>query len=126
MDDRRFDQIARSMADVRSRRAFVKTLAGGALAGLAAVVGVGGASAKQPPQECRDNGQTCNAKKPCCDGLNCCKGHCQAEPCKACKAGQEVCDGKCTDVKHDKFNCGDCGVVCSAGHICKNGECACP
>jgi hypothetical protein len=96
------------------------------LAGVAAVVATGVTSAVQPPQECRDKGQTCNAKKPCCDGLNCCKGHCQEAPCKPCKAGQEVCDGKCTNVKNDEFNCGDCGVVCPAGHVCKNGQCACP
>jgi hypothetical protein len=126
MDDCRFDQIARSMAGIRSRRAFAKALAGGAFAGLAAVVGAGGASAKQPPQECRNKGETCNAVKACCEGLNCCKGHCQEAPCKPCANGQKICEGKCTHVKNDKWNCGECGNICPAGRVCKNGECGCP
>jgi hypothetical protein len=126
MDDCRFDQITRSMAEIRSRRAFVRALAGGALAGLAAVVGVGSAGAKQPPQECRNEGETCNAVKTCCENMHCCKGHCQEAPCNACPAGQKVCEGKCTHVKIDESNCGDCGIVCPAGYLCENGHCVCP
>lgn len=126
MDDIRFDQIARSVAGSRSRRGFLKALAGGVAAGLVAAVGARDASAKPPEQECRNKGQTCSAVMTCCDDLHCCKGHCQEEPCKPCKAGQKVCDGKCTSVKSDENNCGECGNVCSPGQTCSGGHCKCP
>jgi len=39
----------------------------------------------------------------------------------------DLCSGQCTDVQIDRFNCGQCGNVCSAGFECVEGACTeCP
>jgi hypothetical protein len=40
-----------------------------------------------------------------------------------CRAEDELCEGVCTPVRFDPENCGACGVVCSEGELCSNGEC---
>jgi hypothetical protein len=40
-----------------------------------------------------------------------------------CPAGLVECDGTCTTLITDPFNCGGCGVVCGAGQVCEIGFC---
>lgn len=86
MDDRRFDSLARALAGQAPRRGVLRTLAGGAVAGvLAAARGGFGASAHHgvlgPGDPCRDSSQCVGADAPlvCADNgydydgpLNCC------------------------------------------------------
>ncbi len=36
---------------------------------------------------------------------------------------KDCCEGICTDLANDQFNCGQCGHACPAERACKNGEC---
>ena len=42
-----------------------------------------------------------------------------------CPAGGLSCGGTCVDPKTDESNCGACGVACSGGHSCQDGQCLC-
>ncbi|MDX2055586.1 MAG: MXAN_6577-like cysteine-rich protein [Polyangiaceae bacterium] len=44
----------------------------------------------------------------------------------ACDAGQQLCSGRCVDVKSDEANCGVCGKVCSGELACLGGQCSAP
>jgi hypothetical protein len=40
-----------------------------------------------------------------------------------CVAGTTLCNGQCTTLGADFYNCGACGRVCGFGHICSVGNC---
>jgi hypothetical protein len=40
--------------------------------------------------------------------------------------GQKCCSNQCVDSLHDPMNCGNCGVICTGGKQCVNGQCVCP
>ena len=42
---------------------------------------------------------------------------------QTCSAGLTLCGGVCVDLTADAGNCGQCGVVCSAGQVCSAGAC---
>lgn len=42
----------------------------------------------------------------------------------SCDEGETDCDGVCVDTSTDPNNCGECGVQCSEGQVCSDGECA--
>ena len=73
MDPNRFEDIAKAWAVGTDRRAALKRLAGGLLAGLAAVSGGGvlrGDRARAQPG-CRQEGHPCEGNQVCCPGLVC-------------------------------------------------------
>lgn len=80
MDAERFDRLARSMADVRSRRGLIGGGIGAALLG------------SQPALACKKVGRTCDKNKDCCDGATCKGG--KKEKCR-CKSGFITCSKAC-------------------------------
>jgi hypothetical protein len=109
MDGRRFDEIAKSLASQTSRRAVVRTVAAGFVAGLSGVLG--------RPRAARGAvsallGEACTTGKDCSglSGVICCGAN-LANGTK----------GKCVDVETDPNNCGNCGVTCEPGKICTKG-----
>jgi hypothetical protein len=150
MDGKRFDAIARLMAETKSRRRILRVTAGGILGGIAGGLGLSSAQARPGNTQCSDDhcGQR---KEPCCDGLECCHGRClppahflqDPHNCGACGAvcpkgaictkgaclcakGLSLCDGRC---RHDNYfsnsqnNCSTCGNVCPVGTTCHKGAC---
>lgn len=101
MDDRRFDELTRRLAQGVSRRAAVKV-------GVAALLAGFGLRGHTAAQQCPP-GQTANRKGDC-----------------SCPAGTDACPNGCFDRKRDANNCGDCGNVCRPGEVCRKGECRCP
>ena len=46
---------------------------------------------------------------------------------RTCPSGRKDCNGTCINVMgSDADNCGDCGVECMDGRVCKLGKCDCP
>lgn len=43
-----------------------------------------------------------------------------------CPSGQNLCSGKCTDLRADSDNCGKCEWDCPKGQICQSGQCLPP
>jgi hypothetical protein len=45
-----------------------------------------------------------------------------------CADGRVECDGTCSNLENDQFNCGACGIRCASGQSCTGGRCstACP
>lgn len=41
----------------------------------------------------------------------------------ACPVGEVRCQGRCSDLQHDRAHCGGCEQPCPAGVICRNGSC---
>lgn len=119
MDPQRFDGLARSLANVASRRRALGLLAAG---GLAALGGVAGADAKSTKK-----------KKKCKHGHKLCSGvcvnvrndpkHCGScnhacAPNETCKAGSCVCVPQCTGKTCGPDGCsGSCGTC--AGPVCQ-------
>jgi hypothetical protein len=143
MDDRRFDELTRTLAGVSSRRSVLKALSGGALAAAGTLIGVNRAGACRPVTSiCRKNGDCCSN--------NCGPRDITGRQRCACPSGQTLCDGACkgaADFASDVQNCGSCDnvcgadpcfsatctdgvcgqtpVVCGANATCSGGACAC-
>jgi hypothetical protein len=100
MDDRRFDELVRSLSREASRRGVVRAAAGMITGGVLA-------SAKKVSAadrlHCKADGGKCSQADQCCGG--------------AC------CDGVCTTIFRDSDNCGTCGHVCADDEICAGGHC---
>lgn len=43
-----------------------------------------------------------------------------------CTGNTERCDGTCTHLDSDRYNCGMCGWRCSSGQSCTGGLCVAP
>lgn len=102
MDDRRFDELTRTLsAGPTGRRRVVKGLVGGAVATVLGRFGLGSADAQDveasAARRCRSNRQ--------------------------CRDTQRCCNGRCINVLNDERACGDCGVRCGANETCVNGAC---
>lgn len=93
MERDRFDALTRTIARGSTRRGTIKTLAGGAAGGLAALLGAGADAAPK-------------AKADCCPS-----------------AHPVLCGLTCTDTKGDPANCGGCGIACPSGVTCLGGVC---
>ena len=98
MDHQGFDDLTRAIARGTSRRQTIKTLAGGAVGGLAALLG-GGVQAKN------DKADKTN-KTACCPGSH-----------------PTLCGLTCTDTQTDRTNCGGCGTACASHQTCVRGAC---
>ncbi len=94
MDGSRFDDVARAFSPPSSRRSFLKTLSGGALAALLARAGLEDAAAA-----CVHLGRRCGNGKKCCAGTKCKGRRC------TCPTGQKACRGAC--VAKDSCCAGD-------------------
>ncbi len=118
MDAARFDRLARSLTDRRSRRGALAAVVGGALG----VAGLAETDAKKscPPCKKRKKGK-CKKKLP--DGTPCGNGVCRAGTCAACAAGQRVCGSACVDLTTNSAHCGSCGKACGATQLCDRGTC---
>ena len=136
MDDRRFDQMTRSLVGATNRRDFLRRLLGIAGAGgIAVTLSARGADAARRgysgpslpptlPGPCRDLGTFCVANAQCCDGF-CVPNIGAGGTCGICDA--TICgDFSCVDLKWDPQNCGSCGHQCSSGQTCNEGVCQAP
>jgi hypothetical protein len=71
MDQERFDDITKALANGSDRRSVMKRLAGGMLGGVAALSIVGAdAKRKKNRNKCAKEGASCTTKS-CCSGLTC-------------------------------------------------------
>jgi hypothetical protein len=59
------------------------------------------------------------AGQECGPGATCSGGTC------ACPTPQALCDGQCSDLTTDTYNCGRCSNYCYGGQICSAGACSC-
>jgi hypothetical protein len=140
MEQERFDQLARGLAAGRSRRGMVRQLAGAALGGALAAVGVGAAAAKPPRSRNRHGSHHPSAADatdhtpphpgtpPTTDQA---QRHKQKHPCPAgqtrCTVGKKK-HGKatkaCVDLQTDSQHCGSCATKCAADETCQAGQCS--
>lgn len=119
MDGQRFDALTRNLATTSRRRA-LGLLAGGALGGILAKVGLADAAAQETEaarrrrrddrddrDDRRDNGNVgdrCGSNDDCVRDLECCSG-------------------RCINTKTDERACGGCGKACGRNETCFNGGC---
>lgn len=137
MDGTRFDDLARELASGVTRRRFLRSLAGGAVAMMAGARVVADTSATCTPPGPRN---FCNADSDCCAGAICRFGACRcgagfkqcgsrcvsiSTQCGVCPTGYQHCDGQCRNVQSDRYNCGSCHHACPANQTCSGGHC-CP
>jgi hypothetical protein len=108
MDGRRFDEIAKSLASQTTRRAVVRTVVAGVVAGLSGVLGRSREARGAVPALL---GEACTTGKDC-SGL---------PFVVCCGASATGTKGKCVDIETDPNNCGRCGEVCEAGKVCTKG-----
>jgi hypothetical protein len=130
MDARRFDALARSLSDLRSRRGLARLLGGLTLAGPLAAYGLSEAGGKgkkrkkKHKKKCKPNQQKCG--KTCIPATSCCTdaqcgvgGFCANETC-TCFSGFRPCNGTCITEEQCCAN-SDCGE----GAVCREGVCRC-
>jgi len=112
MDERRFDDLARTLGANNSRRTVLKGLLAGAAGGVLGLLGGGGAlAAKGGNDDGHDNGH----------------GHGNPKKSDCCPdSAPRLCDNHCVDFQSDAHNCGGCGNACPTGSTCQNGACMCP
>jgi hypothetical protein len=73
---------------------------------------------------CGTCGRKCQTGQ-ACDNGNCVSGPTCQDPMKVCfdpAANKQY----CTDLNHDRYNCGKCGTRCEDGLYCKLGQCVTP
>ena len=71
-------------------------------------------------RNCPADSSTCQSA--CAAGLTLSRQKCDAQV-GPCQVGMICCNGACTNVSDDPYNCGQCGVSCASGQICRNGAC---
>ena len=63
----------------------------------------------------------------CTTGQSCMDGNCQepdgGDGKETCKDELHRCGGECTDMTKDVNNCGECGITCTTGQSCMDGNC---
>jgi hypothetical protein len=121
MHANRFDWLTTVFFRDGSRRAFVRLLAGGGLAGglLLTRSEEGAAACKDPGEPCRKNKNCCN--KQCINGI--CKCLESTDP---CSSNKECCGSLCAHVRHKypgKVCCRGILQTCKEGDVCCRGEC---
>lgn len=131
MDNRRFDQMTRSIASATNRRAFIRRLLGmaGVAAGVAAVQvreteaarrGFSGPSFLRP-DTCRPEGASCAANAECCTSF--CSAYGTCATCDYTICGDFV----CVNLQFNPYHCGSCGNECVGfGETCLGAVCIPP
>jgi len=123
MDGNRFDELTRGLADGRTRRAVLKAMAGGVVAGIASVFNSGdpvaAASCRKATEICRKNGDCCSNKcgPPDFTGRSrcvCVTGTDCPRPSNGCKAATCI-NGVCGQTD-----------ACTGGQICFQNGCCTP
>jgi hypothetical protein len=105
MDDRRFDSLVKTLTTGDPRRAILHTLGVGALAAVAARIGLADdTEAKKRKKKKKCNGNTTKCGKKAC-----------------CRTDQTCIGGKCVDDVDDPECLSD--DDCDAGFVCENGAC---
>jgi hypothetical protein len=127
MYDQRFDDLLRSFASGRSRRATLAALAGGVVgAGSLALLDDAEARKKRKrkkKKKCKGGkkkcGKKCISASGCCSSSDCgANGTCVGNAC-GCNSGFKRCNGACIPQN-------DCCGACPGDTVCENGECVCP
>jgi hypothetical protein len=103
LDSQRFDCLTRSLSNETSRRGIAKAIAGLAIAGAAAPLGIEIAGATEAAKKCGGKHDKCNNNGDCCKGLKCkhngkCKykNSCGGKKGDFCKKNSDSCRGfKC-------------------------------
>lgn len=119
MDGDRFDHLARRLAGAMSRRTVVRGLGASVLGGGLALLG----RERSEAFICRQNGVLCAKDAQCCSGAcDLSTHHCVENLCPP--ELPDYCDGECTNVENDKYNCGFCGHYCGSPYSeCIDGQC---
>lgn len=123
MDESRFDNLARALAALRTRRHAIASLGG-----VAALTALGREHVRAKPvrKSCKKSQTRCGGRK--CITLKKDPRHCGA--CNnACPSGARCVNGQCARsgnppqcVENDN-NCGGCGKACSRDTYCRIGQC---
>ena len=127
MDGRRFDGFTRGLASATGRRQVIKGIAGSAVAGALALVGLREAAADHGL--CRHDGERCVTGSECCSGRcvkkkGTTKRFCRPAPGQGtCTTEQDACRGTSAICNNDP-NC-NCQVRRNGFSVCaKKGACA--
>jgi len=81
---------------------------------------VGCRDLQSDPQNCGTPGHACGPEETCAGGQCSCGG-------EVCATGETCCGARCTDLKTDGQNCGECHFLCDGEEdACTNGACSCP
>jgi len=120
MEGKRFDLLARSLAEGGTRRTTIRALGAASLAAVGARLGLAPAAAK-----CKQVGKKCKKGDKCCAGVKCKRKRCRCTDDSQCDDGELCVNGACiadpTPCPGDQPTCG--GVCCIAGQLCENEAC---
>ena len=121
MDGQRFDALTRNLATTSRRRA-LGLLAGGALGGILAKVGLADAAAQETEaarrrRRNRDRDRDRDDRDGNGDVGDDCSGS------NDCRRDLECCGGRCINTLTDNRACGGCGRACGRNETCFNGGC---
>lgn len=137
MDGQRFDDLARKLAGVSSRRGLLRALAGGSAGVLASrLFGPDADDDVAAQTTCTRSGQACTADGECCATMVCRRGMCRQgcridgafrptggrnpdNACLACRPGKSTTDWSPVN---DGTTCDD-GDLCTTGDVCQAGVC---
>jgi hypothetical protein len=150
MQERRFDELTRTLGRATSRRGVLKGLLGGVAAVLLgrSIEAPGAAAAGCSVAACKAEAyrQWVAYDQALCNNL--CHDRMMFVACVGCRmntsqvlqmwqhecdtgdgclraANQVCCNGSCANVASDPNNCGSCGHACESGSACKFGQCEC-
>ncbi len=119
MENKRFDELAKSVASMASRRRVLRGVLGSAVAGVAGAIGLRGVDAAQVR---RGLNQICRKDGDCQEGMTCEFGRTGRGKC--CVAGSNICNNSCCQTFCDpKSGCTDGFVSPSCYHDCLNTYC---
>ncbi len=119
MDDRRFDDLARGLGRLPTRRGVLRLVAAALLG-----PGIGGQQRHAAARTCRFVGEPCGqgTEEGCCAGAACNEDQVGGGIC-SCPQNLTNCHGLCVDINTNPLACGANCVVCPDDTDCCNGIC---